>query len=166
MIPWIKYGGILLIVSGVIYKIYSIGYDQGSMEVQLQWNEQVTKTNQVVLEQKEKIDSLVKNHETQVEVLKNELFEADKKLTATVATLRANTSRLQQSEARANVYKRKANSGADQCKSLAEFAGKLDRSLTEGRALVEEFRATLEQRDTQLRVFGELIKSQQELLKD
>ncbi|UWJ04310.1 putative Rz/Rzl spanin protein [Escherichia phage vB_EcoS_Uz-1] len=70
---------------------------------------------------------------------------------------------MQQSERRASVYKRQAEAGTLECRSLASHAARLDNSLEEGRRLVEELRATVRLRDNQLIELGKQIQADRKL---
>ena len=73
------------------------------------------------------------------------------------------TKRLLASEARGEVYRRKAEGSPSQCNSLASYAAQFDRALEEGRSLEQEYRATLEQRDRELILLGNQIKEDRKL---
>lgn len=78
--------------------------------------------------------------------LVQELNDAKEKHQTIVSNLRSEFSvRMLESENRGKIYRKRAEIAGAECGALAEHTAKLDRSLTEGRELVKEFRADLEQ---------------------
>ena len=88
-------------------------------------------------------------------------YEAD--ITRVAVTLRG---RLQSSEQRAAEYQRAAQGSTSQRDDLASHAAKLDRTLEEGRGLVQELGATVRQRDKQLNLLGDQILADRELFEN
>lgn len=78
--------------------------------------------------------------------LVQELNDAKQKHQTVVSNLRSEFSvRMLESENRGKIYRNRAEAAGAECRALAEHTSRLDRSLTEGRELVKEFRADLEQ---------------------
>lgn len=82
---------------------------------------------------------------------------------AIAAVLAEYGERLRKSETRANVYQRQAQSGPVGCQRLADHAAELDRSIEQGRSLVQELRLTLGQRDEHVRALSEQIINDRKL---
>lgn len=112
-----------------------------------------------------KYDVLSAQHKTQSEQNTKDLQNANQ---AHETALSANAveygKRLLASEARARVYQRQAEAGAAQCGDLASHAARLDATLEEGRYLVRDLRATLEQRDDTIRILGKELISTRNLI--
>ena len=139
------------------------GYHQGSKHIQTLWD-------QDKLEQAQYINRLQQNYLnkesvyiTELNNIKDIYAKAKDEYTKKLDAIKSSYSmQLQQSEQRASVYKRETLS-TDECTNLAEYAGRLDRSLTEGRDVVKQLRETLELRDNQLRQIGEQLKQMEKL---
>lgn len=140
------------------------GYYQGSKHVQTLWN-------QDKLEQAQYINRLQQNYLNKESVYITELNnikdtyakakdEYAKKLNAIKSSY---SMQLQQSEQRASIYKREALS-TDGCVNLAEYAGRLDRSLTEGRDVVKQLRELVKLRDAQIQQIGNTYKAEHTLM--
>lgn len=133
-------------VFAVTASVYSFGSSNGAKKVQTKWDADKKKREAAIMQltkvyQDKEADHAAKtrNAEKQLE-LANEKFAKDRRAAELVFA-----DRLRKSETRASVYQRQAEAGPLQCQSLAEHAGRLDRSLEEGRAVVQELRAALGQ---------------------
>lgn len=72
--------------------------------------------------------------------------------------------RLRQHEARAAAFQRMSQADAAERERLASHAAELDRALAEGVGLVDELRHTLELRDQQLKLLGQQILADRQLM--
>lgn len=145
---------------------YSLGYSSGSNDKQLEWDEDIQSYQQKVRELTEQLKNQEKEYRAENTRILLELNNAKKDYEKSVAVLNANYSdRLREYEARAKIYESQAQSGKSQCRNLASYTTKLDKCLTEGRELVKELSRIIELRDNQLRLLGEQIVNERELIK-
>ena len=136
------------------------GYHQGAKHIQTLWD-------QDKLEQAQYINRLQQNYLnkesvyiTELNNIKDTYAKAKDEYTKKLNAIKSSYSmQLQQSEQRASVYKREALS-TDGCANLAEYAGRLDRSLTEGRNLVRELREFIKLRDNQIEYIQHIYKAE------
>ena len=141
--------------------------DEGRNEVQQQWDAQKRLDLEALQLVKAKLASAEESHRTKVQELTDGLVEASKGYETSIAGIRAQYDyRLQQSERRADLYRRQAEGGPSEQSDLASHTARLDRSLTEGVLLVEELAATLGKRDAALIALGRQIKADRELLNE
>jgi len=156
------------IVLGValLATLYFWGNTNGQDTVQKKWDEQKKEYQKATNQLQDKYNVLERNHSYEVGVLTTRLQEAESNYTSELARVSSNyDSRMQQSERRAKVYQRQAQTGTSQCTNLASHAARLDSSLEEGRRLVEELRATVRLRDSQLIELGNQIQADRTLFK-
>ncbi len=106
------------------------------------------------LELENQLEQLVFEHTQELLQVKQE-YESNK-----MANDRAHTVRVQQLETRERSYQRMSQASDSERRALADAATRLDRTLTEGRQLVEELRHTLALRDKQLKIIGEQISAE------
>lgn len=152
-------GSILLCVLCTWY-----GYHQGSKHIQTLWD-------QDKLEQAQYINRLQQNYLnkesvyiTELNNIKDIYAKAKDEYTKKLNVIKSSYSmQLQQSEQRASIYKREALS-TDGCTNLAEYAGRLDRSLTEGRDVVKQLRELIKLRDAQIQQIGNTYKAEHTLM--
>jgi len=71
--------------------------------------------------------------------------------------------RVRESEARADKYRAMSKASQAEQQRLADYAAGLDSSLTEGRQLAQELRATLEQRDRTIQILKQQIDADRKL---
>lgn len=89
-----------------------------------------------------------------------ELNDAKQRHQTIVSNLRSEFSdRMLESENRGKIYRNRAEAAGAECRALAEHTARLDRSLTEGRELVKEFRADLEQCRVAAQHFTDIIQN-------
>lgn len=134
---------------------YKWAYDRGAASVQRQWD-QAKAAQQAAVTQLQ-LDYAGKEavHKQQLAKITEALHQTKTQHDQALAAVRADYARrLQSSEARAGVYQRQAAAGPAQCRDLASHAARLDASLEAGRSLVWELRATLGQRDEQVKLLG------------
>lgn len=156
---------VILLVATLAVAIFFLGSNSGAKSVQEKWDAHEKERELALDKEISKQNALSRQHSYEVGVLTNRLKEATTSYETTISTITDNyTSRLQQSEKRASVYQRQANTGAIECRSLASHAAQLDSSLEQGRQLVEELRATIRLRDNQLTILGSQIQADRKLL--
>jgi len=141
--------------------------DFGEKRIQAKWDadklahiaETETLKNEIKIRESE--------HRAEVRGINTQLAEAARRHSSELTALRIGFSeRLRESEGRAEVYQSLANSGSAQRTNLASYAAQLDRSVVEGRQVVGELRATIIQRDEQIRALGRQITADRELISE
>lgn len=153
---------LLVVVLGAT--IYFWGNSNGQSTVQKKWDDQKVEDQKATQKLQDKYNALQRNHSYEVGLLTSRLQTAESNYASELARVSSDyDSRMQQSERRASVYKRQAEAGAFECRSLASHAARLDNSLEEGRRLVEELRATVRLRDSQLIELGKQIQADRKL---
>ena len=141
--------------------------EEGRQEVQALWDEEKARNREEIERIQSKLTEKEQAHLIKVQELNDLLSQANVAHAGLVAGLHADyRSRLRDSEARADVYRRQAQGGSTEQDSLASHAAELDRTLTEGRLLVAELRATLGLRDKSLILLGQQITADRELLEE
>lgn len=157
----IKYGLAGTLAVGLIYGsctyIYNCGYDSGS-------NYQIKKNQ-------EHINNVLKENRIKENQYRNEVEQINLELQKTkdyyanyINSLSGSyNNELQSYKNRLRTYERSSSAGRTQCKSLASYAAKLDRSIVEGRQVVKELRGTIIQRDNQIRQLANYINSSRKL---
>lgn len=153
---------LLVVVLGAT--IYFWGNSNGQSTVQKKWDDQKIEDRKALQKLQDKYNALQRNHSYEVGLLTSRLQTAESNYASELARVSSDyDSRMQQSERRASVYKRQAEAGTFECRSLASHAARLDSSLEEGRRLVEELRATVRLRDSQLIELGKQIQADRKL---
>lgn len=153
---------LLVVVLGAT--IYFWGNSNGQSTVQKKWDAQKVEDRKATQKLQDKYNALQRNHSYEVGLLTSRLQTAESNYANELARVSSDyDSRMQQSERRASVYKRQAEAGILECRSLASHAARLDNSLEEGRRLVEELRATVRLRDNQLIELGKQIQADRKL---
>ena len=169
-INWVKVFlvfGVIALACWLIATIYNKGYSSGSSAIQAEWNADKAVQQKALFDASEKLRLQEQRHRQESDKISYDISQANLQHETVVAGLDAEYDRrLLVSEQRASLYQSQAEAGAAQCRSLASHAAELDRSLEEGRRLVQEFRSTLELRDSQLRALGEQILSDRRILGD
>lgn len=153
---------LLVVVLGAT--IYFWGNSNGQFTVQKKWDAQKVEDLKATKKLQDKYNALQRNHSYEVGLLTSRLQTAESNYASELARVSSDyDSRMQQSERRASVYKRQAETGTLECRNLASHAARLDNSLEEGRRLVEELRATVRLRDNQLIELGKQIQADRKL---
>lgn len=155
-------GGFILAVI-----IFFIGFGLGKSEEyakylqdELVWKDKISELNRVL---KEKNDE----HVVQQQKLLDDIILMRVNHEKDLLTLNDNhTLRLQQSEKRSEIYRKRAASSPDQCRQLAEHTARLDYSLEEGRGLVREFTAVVRQLEQDNKKVIEYLLNDREHLND
>lgn len=129
--------------------IQSAKYTKEKMRIQEQ-------TTELIQQYRAKVEEHAKR---QLDLIQ-ELNDAKQQHQTIVSNLRSEFSaRMLESENRGKIYRNRAEAAGTECKALAEHAARLDRSLTEGRELVKEFRADLEQCRVAAHHFVDIIQN-------
>lgn len=161
----IKWVGPPAIILSVVFAVYSCGYNNGVDTTMADWNTEKQSIEEQVAYLEGELKLREREHAQEVEDLSTELRESEEVYQARLDDISAvYAGRLRDSEARASRYNQIASADPSQCRSLAGHAAELDYTLEQGRYLVEEFRATLEQRESQLRILGQQIHADRKLM--
>lgn len=151
--------GSLMTASGIY------GYHKRSNEVAAERAEETKVRQEQEILLLNKMRGQEANHQVEVLRLTGDLRNAEKKYEEVLRTVKRDyDNRLLQSKARSSVYERQASAGTFECRSLGSHTTELDRTLEEGRYLVEELRATLELRENQLIQLGNQISADRKVL--
>lgn len=140
------------------------GYDIGSTKVQGKWDaEKATQANKATIQSegirgKEQIHAIDSGKVTDEIANAKQQFQAD-----LAATQSVNDSRLRESEERANKYRAMSQASSVELERLAAYATGLDNAVSEGQRLVEEYRATLKQREREIVILSNQIKADRKL---
>jgi hypothetical protein len=161
----LPYLAVIAAVGGAIWFTYSQGFHNGSDKVQAKWNVEKLRHEQELTKLRTQIKNKETAHQIESQRISDELADANEKHAAAIAALDAGFhERLSNSEQRAVYYQRISASGTVEQRNLASHAAELDRSLEEGRRLVQELSATLRQRDAQNTALGQQILSDRALV--
>ena len=157
----------LLVIAVLTYgsfKIYGGIFARGAASIQVQWDKETDDYKRAIAALQDAFRKKETTHLLETTRINDELAETKRLHDVELANAAAEFERrLLVSANRAEIYKRQAASGPDQCLSLAGHTARLDTSLEEGRSLVEEFRRTLGLRDRQLREVGNQLLADREL---
>lgn len=160
-----KYGIPALIAGILLWQVASGLIDHGKSLVQEDWDADVAEQREEVERLQADIDAREVVHRAEVRRLNNQLGEASRRHSVELASLRAGYAlQLRESDERVRIYQRLSETGAVGRANLASYAAQLDRSLVEGRLVVGELRATVIQRDEQLRAVGEQLAADRRLI--
>lgn len=158
-------GALVLFLLGSF--IYTSGSKYGASVVQAKWDATKEQDRQKIDDLKQEYDVKEEIHRAENQRINHELAEAKRAYEVALAGQRAEyDGRLLNSENRAGVYQRQAQSGAAESRRLASHAAELDRSLEQSRQLVFELRHTLGLRDRQIMMLADQIKSDRALLNE
>ena len=159
-----------IVVSGaavvwVLYSTHSFMYRSGSNAIQIQWDAEKTARNSEILQLQNQLRDKESAHATETANISKELEDSKTAHAIAIGKLQSDyAERLRNSEGRTGVYKRLSESGETERYRLAEHATKLDRSLEEGRLLVAELRATVEQHERVIVQLGNQILTDRKLI--
>lgn len=144
---------------------YVSGVDAGRTTVQREWDKQVAAQSAAAAKLKQQIEDAESLHRTKEKESIHALAEARRTAEVAVANQRAEYERrVQQSSERATEYMRMAEAGEAERGNLVRHTTELDRSLEEGRQLVQELRTVVELRDSQLTEVGQQLLQTRALL--
>lgn len=162
---WFKPALIGSLIIGYSVFLYHKGYVSGSESVTKEWNQEKEVTRKAMDSLRETITNQEVKHRADTASITSELAEARRKAEVSIASERAAYERrLQQSNGRASQYMQMAEAGKVEQGNLAIHAAKLDRTIVEGRELVQELRDTLGLRETELTQLGKQILADRELM--
>lgn len=163
----LKYVGIPALIIGLGFGIYYSGYNNGADKIRQERFEDQQEQAIVVANLNGQIQQKEKAHAQETSRLKQELKTAKETYDSELLRVNADyTSGLRLSEQRAARYYALAQTGSTQCRGIASHAAGLDKSIVEGQSVVKELRATIELRDSQLRLLGSQIISDRQLYED
>lgn len=167
-----KNNPILTIIAGVLVSAiligsgYLVGNTNGQRKVNLEWSLAKESYNQELLRLADFIGRLESDHRQETSDKQRELNNAQKKYESTITDLRSKyVDSLRDSESRGQAYVDWLENRSTDTGTLASHAARLDRSLTEGRSLVQELRGIIEFRESQLRSLGSQIMIDRDLIK-
>lgn len=159
-----KYVGLPLIGALLLYLLYSTGYNSGVSAVEAERAADRAAQQLVVAELTGQLQEKERLHRAETEEIKDRLHVQEATYNNAVQLIYAELDDgLRDSERRAAHYRALAETGTDQCRSLASHTAGLDASLVEGRSVVAELRSTLELRDSQLKLVGSQLLSDRQL---
>lgn len=143
-------GFILFALSGIFF--YHSGYTHASLNYEKEIKaKEVQYNNYIDSVKKEFLEKEKRYKDENVRILLA-FNSAKKQYDSDINNIKlAYSSQLQQSNDRAEIYKRKAESGSNSCRELAIYTGRLDKSLTESRELVKELRGVIEYNSRQIK---------------
>ena len=161
----LPYFAAIVAVIGLGWYVYSSGSKSGAASVQSKWDKEKLANEKALTKLRTEAAAKEFTHQQQSQRISDELSDANEKYAASVAALNVDYSnRLHNSEKRATYYQHLSSAGATQQEYLASHAAELDRSLEEGRQLVQELGATVRQRDAQVRALGQQILTDRALV--
>lgn len=153
--------GVVLVLG---YVVYRHGYNHGSQEVRLQWEQDKAAAQAAYAELFRQMDLQQEAHREVQERIARDLVQVRQQHEEALAVQRTvYEQRLLQSARRADVYRSQAETGAASCRDLAGHAARLDEALEEGRDLVRELGSTLGLRDHQLKLLSGQIRNDRQL---
>lgn len=153
-------GALILIGSGTTTYAWFKGHKAGEVKIQTAWDLDAAKRDRAMNALLMKTRERDQQSATESVRIANDLSKTLDDAARAIADAHiASNKRLRQSEARARVYSGYAEAGPTERANLASHAAQLDKSLEEGRGLVEEFRITLGQRDREVVLLGQQIVS-------
>jgi len=159
--------GLLLIVPLVLSYVltYQLGKKVSYEKVHNEWNNEKQATRAKIAELEQEYQAYEFEYKKTIEDLVTQLQNSQDSFDSELVRIRnVYSDRLLNSEERASIYQRQAESGASERRSLADHAARLDKSLEEGRYLVRELGATLRQREREISVLSEQIQADRQLL--
>lgn len=144
---------------------YQLGKKVSYEKVHNEWNIERQATKDKIAELKQEYQAYEFEYKKTIEDLVIQLQNSQDSFDSELVRIRDDYSnRLLNIEQRASIYKRQSEAGATERRSLADHAARLDRSLEEGRHLVQELGATLRQREREISVLSEQIQADRQLL--
>lgn len=147
------------LLGGVSTWAYWKGHSSGSATVQQKWDRERAVLLAAALEFKQDTAKRETAHRIETSALEGQLREAEAEYEKALYTVHDKYADwVQLSESRSANYRRWAEGESSQRERLADYTEKLDRSLSEGRSLVEEFRLSLGQCERDIKALGEQIK--------
>ena len=140
------------------------GNHYGRKMVQADWDKQTSEQNKKAVTASEGNRSKEQTHAIQSNEVSDNAQVSKQKYDEDIAAAQSGSDdRVRQSEARADKYRAMSQASAAEQKRLAEYAARLDRSLSEGRQLVAELRATLAERERTIHNLNQQINADRQL---
>lgn len=151
---------IWLYISTMILAVVS-GYKIGETSVL----EELNKSNAIIESLQKENHKKELKYTVQVNDLKNEIETIKTSYNNSINVVnKQSADRLLESERRSEYYRQQAKSCSTQSRDFAEYTTRLDRQLTEGISLVRELTELIKYRDSQLKLVGEQLKLDRELM--
>lgn len=164
----IKAAPYLLVLAIIIFLgswIYSSGVKAGNAEIQAEWNQEKKNRADAIEVLKDKYNKDEGVHRAKINELEAKLTKANNSHDVAIVQLNAQwLTRLRTSETRSATYQHQAESGPVECQRLASHAGKLDRTIEDGRRVVGILSETLRLRDQQISGLSSQILADRALL--
>lgn len=153
-------GGVALLIGAIFF----LGSNYKDAQWEAKWAQDKLEYSREITRLQGEVRTKEQNHAVETSRLQSQIAEQARLHTVAIAAVRAEFSqRLRTSEARAGIYQRQAEAGPTQCRDLATHAARLDRSLEEGRGLVQELRLTIGQRDNAIHTLSDQIRADRKL---
>ena len=157
--------GVILLLYGIGVSIYSTGKQAGIDKVSKEWTQEKLAYQDEILRIKTLNAGLEQDFENREAEVNKELRNVKASYERTLASNASeHAARLRNHQERADLYERKAQGSEVERRGLASHAAELDRSLEEGRQLVQELRTVVELRDSQLTEVGQQLLQTRALL--
>lgn len=157
---WGAIGSLVLLTSTYLY-----GSHVGSSKVTRRWEAEKNIRKGIEANQARVIELNGLKHSRESKLVNEELKDVKEKYAKAVSDLGSeHSSRMLLSRERANYYSKQAQAGTIEARGLADHAARLDTSLEEGRYLVVELRQSLLKREEELRLLGQQIKADRNVL--
>lgn len=154
-------GIVLLALSICFYNTYRLGQEN----IQRKWDIAEAERNNKILEVSQKYDALQKDFSLYIENSRIILSKAENDYKSNLNSIIASHSNeLRNSEERAKYYQRQAQNSNGECGSLADYAGRLDRTIVEGQTVVKELIESLTRKDAQIKFIGGILIEEQKLI--
>lgn len=144
-----------------------LGNNYGKATINNKWSEaKVNQANQATI-QSENIREVEREHASKSTEVADNAQISKTQYDADIAAAQSGADdRVRQSEARANKYLAMSKASAIEQDHLAKYAARLDASLTEGRQLVTELRATLAERERTIHNLSQQIDADRKLMNE
>lgn len=144
---------------------YQLGKQISQEKVHNEWNIERQATRAKIAELEWEYQAYESEYKETIKNLITELQNSQDSFDSELARIHdVYSNRLLNSEERASIYQRQSEAGAVERRNLADHAARLDRSLEEGRHLVQELGATLRQRELEIGVLSSQIQADRQLL--
>lgn len=154
----------VLIAAALGAIVYGIGRNDGAASVQQQWDNDKTKQAQAVADQATTTRTKESTHADKITEAVDNYQAARTPAAADAAERIARAERLQRTaEGRAAQYLAMSQAGNTERSRLASHAARLDASLADGRRVAEQLRATVVERDQQIRLLADVIRADRAL---
>lgn len=142
----------------------TVGNLYGQNKIQSEWNQEKADTSAKVVEESELNRGKEATHAKDSNEVSDNAQISKAKYDADIAAIGDYADdRVRQSESRAAAYSAMSKASAAEQERLAKYAAGLDKSLVEGRQLVEELRATVAERERTIHNLSEQINADRKL---